>query len=135
MGRPGTVALREIRRYQKTTELLLRKAPFQRLVREVAQDLKTDLSLPCGAVRGHQHLCHPRQEGHYHAQGYPARTSYSRRESLKHPNGLLLNNTYPIGLFQGHQNIQYGILSRQVANGGSLPGRLASFGRVVWFKI
>eukprot|EP00741_Cyanophora_paradoxa_P017361 tig00020961_g16771.t1 len=37
--RPGTVALREIRRYQKTTELLLRKLPFQRLVFEVAHDL------------------------------------------------------------------------------------------------
>ena len=34
--RPGTVALREIRRYQKSTELLVRKAPFQRLVREIA---------------------------------------------------------------------------------------------------
>ena len=33
--RPGTVALREIQRYQKSTELLLRKLPFQRLVREV----------------------------------------------------------------------------------------------------
>jgi histone H3 len=37
--RPGTVALREIRRYQKSTDLLIRKAPFQRLVREIAQDL------------------------------------------------------------------------------------------------
>lgn len=35
--RPGTVALREIRRYQKSTELLLRKLPFQRVVREIAQ--------------------------------------------------------------------------------------------------
>ena len=35
--RPGTVALRQIRRYQKSTELLLRKLPFQRLVREVAE--------------------------------------------------------------------------------------------------
>ena len=41
--RPGTVALREIRRYQKSTELLIRKLPFQRLVRENAQDFKTDL--------------------------------------------------------------------------------------------
>ena len=40
--RPGTVALREIRRYQKSTELLIRKLPFQRLVREIAQDFKTD---------------------------------------------------------------------------------------------
>jgi histone H3 len=37
--RPGTVALREIRRYQKGTELLIRKKPFQRLVREIMQDL------------------------------------------------------------------------------------------------
>ena len=40
--RPGTVALREIRRYQKSTELLIRKLPFQRLVREIAQDFKND---------------------------------------------------------------------------------------------
>lgn len=36
--RPGTVALREIRRYQKSTDLLIRKLPFQRLVREIAMD-------------------------------------------------------------------------------------------------
>ena len=41
--RPGTVALREIRRYQKSTELLIRRLPFQRLVREIAQDFKSDL--------------------------------------------------------------------------------------------
>ena len=40
--RPGTVALREIRKYQKGTELLIRKLPFQRLVREIAQDFKSD---------------------------------------------------------------------------------------------
>ena len=48
--RPGTVALREIRKYQKTTELLIRKLPFQRLVREIAQDFKTDLRFPSAAV-------------------------------------------------------------------------------------
>ena len=36
--RPGTVALKQIRQYQKTTELLIRKLPFQRLVREIAGD-------------------------------------------------------------------------------------------------
>uniref|UniRef100_A0A8C7WTT1 Histone H3 n=1 Tax=Oryzias sinensis TaxID=183150 RepID=A0A8C7WTT1_9TELE len=46
--RPGTVALREIRRYQKSTELLIRKLPFQRLVREIAQDFKTDLRFQSG---------------------------------------------------------------------------------------
>lgn len=48
--RPGTVALREIRRYQKSTELLIRKLPFQRLVREVAQDFKTDLRFQTSAI-------------------------------------------------------------------------------------
>ena len=33
--RPGTVALREIRRFQKSTKLLIRKLPFQRLVKEI----------------------------------------------------------------------------------------------------
>ena len=40
--RPGTVALREIRKYQKSTELLIRKLPFQRLVREIAQTMGQD---------------------------------------------------------------------------------------------
>uniref|UniRef100_A0A3B3Q9Z7 Zgc:173552 n=1 Tax=Paramormyrops kingsleyae TaxID=1676925 RepID=A0A3B3Q9Z7_9TELE len=43
--RPGTVALREIRRYQKSTELLIRKLPFQ----EIAQDFKTDLRFQSSA--------------------------------------------------------------------------------------
>ena len=48
--RPGTVALREIRRYQRGTELLLKKAPFQRLVREVASALKEGLRFQSSAV-------------------------------------------------------------------------------------
>lgn len=48
--RPGTVALREIRRYQKSSELLIRRLPFQRLVREVAQDYKSDLRFQGSAV-------------------------------------------------------------------------------------
>jgi len=48
--RPGTVALREIRRYQKSTELLIRKLPFQRLVREVAQDFKRDLQFQGSSI-------------------------------------------------------------------------------------
>uniref|UniRef100_A0A915EDE0 Histone H3 n=1 Tax=Ditylenchus dipsaci TaxID=166011 RepID=A0A915EDE0_9BILA len=48
--RPGTVALREIRRYQKTTDLLLRKLPFQRLVREVAQQHRDDYRFQSSAV-------------------------------------------------------------------------------------
>ncbi len=48
--KPGTVALREIRRFQKSTELLIRKLPFQRLVREIAQEFKSDLRFQSQAV-------------------------------------------------------------------------------------
>lgn len=36
--RPGTVALREIRKYQKSTDLLIAKLPFRRLIREISSD-------------------------------------------------------------------------------------------------
>lgn len=73
--RPGTVALREIRKYQvspkppkliqlilkllkvnvciifqRSTETLIRKLPFQRLVREIAQDFKHDLRFQSAAI-------------------------------------------------------------------------------------
>ena len=41
--RPGTVALREIRRFQKSTEPLIRVGPFVRLVREISNDFHSDL--------------------------------------------------------------------------------------------
>ena len=48
--RAGTVALREIRKFQKSTELLIRKLPFQRLDREIAQEYKSDLRFQSQAV-------------------------------------------------------------------------------------
>ena len=48
--RPGTVALREIRQYQKSTELLIRKLPFQRLVKEVAQQIRPGLRFQSTAI-------------------------------------------------------------------------------------
>jgi histone H3 len=48
--RPGTVALREIRRYQQGTDLLIRKLPFQRLVREVAQGYMACLRFQSSAI-------------------------------------------------------------------------------------
>jgi histone H3 len=48
--KPGTVALREIRKFQKSTDLLIRKLPFQRLVRELAQDFRNDLRFQSSAV-------------------------------------------------------------------------------------
>ena len=55
--RPGTVALREIRRYQKSTEMLIPRLPFQRLVREVAQDFKDDLLFQAAALGALQEAC------------------------------------------------------------------------------
>ena len=49
--RPGTVALKQIRQYQKSTELLIRKLPFQRLVWEIASDSEVIKSPLCGKVR------------------------------------------------------------------------------------
>ena len=48
--RAGTAALKDIRHFQKTTALLIRRLPFQRLVREIAQDYKTDLRFQSAAI-------------------------------------------------------------------------------------
>lgn len=48
--RSGTVALREIRRYQKTTDLLMRRLPFQRLVREIAATVKEHMRWTSQAI-------------------------------------------------------------------------------------
>jgi histone H3 len=49
--RPGMVAAREIRKFQKTTDLLIRKAPFQHLVQEVAKKFgKSDLQMQSTAM-------------------------------------------------------------------------------------
>ena len=48
--RAGTAALKDIHHFQKTSALLIRKLPFQRLVREIAQDFKTDLRFQSAAI-------------------------------------------------------------------------------------
>ena len=48
--RPGTVALREIRRYQRSSDLLIQRMPFQRLVREIAQTHNPYLQFQSGAI-------------------------------------------------------------------------------------
>ncbi|XP_036992066.2 histone H3.3C-like [Artibeus jamaicensis] len=52
--RPGTVALHEVRHYQKSTEILICKLPFQCLVREIAQDFKADLHFQSAATGASQ---------------------------------------------------------------------------------
>ena len=48
--RPGTVALREIRKYQKTTDLLIRKLPFQRIVKDIAHEHKSEVRFQSSAL-------------------------------------------------------------------------------------
>ena len=55
--RPGTVVARQIRKYQKSTELLLRKAPFQRLVRQIAHEKRQDIRFQSSAVMALQESC------------------------------------------------------------------------------
>ncbi|XP_060063348.1 uncharacterized protein LOC132543849 [Ylistrum balloti] len=56
--RPGTVALKEIRRYQKSTELLIRKLPFQRLVREISMKItKINYKFKVAALSSLQEAC------------------------------------------------------------------------------
>lgn len=53
-ARPGANALKEIRKYQKSTELLIRRAPFQRLVREITRDFQADFRWQVQAVEALQ---------------------------------------------------------------------------------
>lgn len=46
--RPGTVALREIRKYQRSVELLIKKLPFQRIVKSIAETEASGTSFPNG---------------------------------------------------------------------------------------
>jgi histone H3 len=62
--RPGTVAFSEIRRYQKSTELLIKRLPFQRLVQEIAQDINPNKRFQSDAIAALQEeseafLVHP----------------------------------------------------------------------------
>lgn len=52
--RPGTVALREIARYQKTTENLIPKSPFRRLIREIVNQISPNLRMTESAAEALQ---------------------------------------------------------------------------------
>jgi histone H3 len=55
--RPGALALCEIRRFQASTKLLIKRLPFQRLVRELAYEYKTDLRFQVAALEALQEAC------------------------------------------------------------------------------
>ena len=55
--RPGTVALRQIQQYQKSTKLLLRHLPFQCLVQEIASQYKKDFCFQYSVFSALQEAC------------------------------------------------------------------------------
>ncbi|KAL6730138.1 hypothetical protein Aduo_001140 [Ancylostoma duodenale] len=59
---PGTVALREIRHYQKSTELLIAKLPFERLVREIARDVEREMQPQLSPVMAAEETVEPNLE-------------------------------------------------------------------------
>lgn len=65
--RAGTVALREVRRYQRSTETLLRVDPFVRLVRHLASGFKGDLRFQASALRTLQDATEQEFIAHYEA--------------------------------------------------------------------
>ena len=72
--RPGTVALREIRKYQKSTDLLIRKLPFQKVVREIAGEFKSDLRFQSQAVLALQEAAEAYLVGLFEDTTFAART-------------------------------------------------------------
>ena len=48
--RRGLKALKEIKRYQSSTDMLIKRLPFQRVVREIAQTIRTDLRFQSIAI-------------------------------------------------------------------------------------
>ena len=55
--RPGTVALREIRKFQKSTDLLIKKAPFSRLVKQLSQNFASHYRFQSSAIQAIQEAC------------------------------------------------------------------------------
>ena len=97
--RAGTQALKDIRHFQKSTALLIHRLPFQRLVREIAEDFRTELKFQAAAMSCLQeaaeaylvglfedtNLCaiHAKT-GNNHAQRHPAGKTDPWRKSLSH---------------------------------------------------
>ena len=80
--RRGLKALKEIKKYQSSTDTFIRRLPFQRVVREIAQMIRTDLrfqstaimalqegrGFPGGITGAIQPVCNTCKMGHSDAQ-------------------------------------------------------------------
>ncbi len=72
----GIKALREIHRYQKSTKLLIPKASFARLVREIAQDISTDLRFQATALAALQEIAEAYLTQHFERKLTPYLIEY-----------------------------------------------------------
>ena len=120
--RPGTVALREIWHYQKSTELLIRKHPFQRLVYEILRQTNTEMRIQASAMMGLQEACeaylvglfwrhkfvhYPHQTSHDNAQRQSAgeknmwRENVNAGQAFKTQHSFLFRTTqvFPEGIY------------------------------------
>lgn len=86
--RPGTQALRDIRKYQRSAELLLRRAPFIRLVREITQDFKEEYRYQASAMVAIQEAAEAFLVGLY-SDGMQA-AAHARRVTLMPPDLALV---------------------------------------------
>ncbi|OWK13171.1 hypothetical protein Celaphus_00014536 [Cervus elaphus hippelaphus] len=87
--RPGTVALREIRRYQKSTELLIRKLPFPDLDQTMSGRGKGGKGLGKGGAKRHRKVLRDNMQG----ITKPAIRRLARRGGVKRISGLIYEET------------------------------------------
>jgi hypothetical protein len=100
--KPGTVALREIRRYQKSTELLIRKLPFQRLVRfQLARSRRCDRSIARIAQQSTNASCTP---GSRNRSGLQVRPPLPELCHWRSPG---VSRVLPRLPLRGHQPVRY----------------------------
>ena len=111
--RAGTVALLDICHLQKSTALLIHKLPFQRLVREIAQDFKTVLRFQSADIMYLQEAVEAYLVGLFknanlcaiHAKGYPVGQTNLRRERVDHHHQKHKHS----GPYQDHPNTPKGV--------------------------
>ena len=122
--RLGSLALQEVRYYQERSNLLIRKLPFQRLVREIAQALKQDVRFRSAALMALQEacqayliclfedtdLCTIHAKSYDHTQRHPTSKTHQGQKKLTEAFLLLPHNI--LALFRANQFLQKGLNSK-----------------------
>ena len=90
--RPGTVALREIRKYQRSTDLLLRKVPFQRFVREVMQEIDNQARFSMKALIAAQQVAEAKMVDYL--EDVNLACLHAKRVTVSSKDGMLVDSIY-----------------------------------------